>query len=46
MNINVDNGQEGEGDLRVRFILCPTGDLSIAAQSKGYTFAPFPIAEY
>ena len=42
----IGGGREEEGALRVRFVLCPTGDISIAAKSTGYTFAPFPIAEY
>lgn len=37
---------QGEGTLRVRFSLCPTGELSICARSTGATFSPFPIAEY
>ena len=30
----------------MRYILCPTGDLSLVAKSDGYTFRDFPIAEY
>ena len=38
-----------EGTLRVRYSLCPTGDITICARStgnSGATFTPFPIAEY
>jgi hypothetical protein len=34
-----------EGTMRVRYSLCPTGDISICARSTGATFTPFPIAQ-
>jgi hypothetical protein len=43
-------GGQGEGALRVRFLLCPTGPLSLVGQSKGgnpnASFAGFNIAQY
>jgi hypothetical protein len=38
-----------EGTMRVRYSLCPTGDITICARStgnSGATFSSFPIAEY
>jgi hypothetical protein len=37
---------QGEGTLRVQFLLCPTGPLSLIAKSAGPTFSSFNIAEY
>jgi hypothetical protein len=36
----------GEGTLRVKFIMCPTGPLSLIAKSAGPTFSSFNIAQY
>jgi len=42
--------QGGEGTLRVRFLLCPTGPLSLIGQSIGgnpnASFTGFNIAQY
>lgn len=35
---------QGEGTLRVQFLLCPTGPLSLIAKSAGPTFSSFNIA--
>ena len=39
-------GGQGHGTLRVRFSLCPIGELSLIARSTGATFDSFPIAQY
>ena len=39
-------GNAGEGTLRVKYILCPTGEMSLAGQSSGPTFGKFDIARY
>lgn len=39
-------GGQSEGTLRVQFLLCPTGPLSLIAKSAGPTFSSFNIAEY
>ena len=36
---------QAEGTMRVRYSLCPTGDITICARSTGATFTSFPIAE-
>ena len=36
---------QAEGTMRVRYLLCPTGDITICARSTGATFTSFPIAE-
>lgn len=40
---NVPQGQ-GEGTMRVQYLLCPTGPLSLIAKSAGPTFSSFNIA--
>jgi len=37
---------QAEGTLRVQYILCPTGELSLIAQSSGPSFSKFNIARY
>jgi len=43
---NTQGMNGGEGSLRVRFSLCPTGPISIVGASQGATFKPFAIARY
>jgi len=50
---NYGAGNQGPGTLRVRFLLCPTGPMSLVGQSSGnpgkntsYTFTGFNIARY
>jgi hypothetical protein len=40
------SGGQSEGTLRVKFLLCPTGPLSLVAKSAGPTFSSFNIAEF
>lgn len=39
-------GGNAEGTLRVQFLLCPTGPMSLVAKSAGPTFSSFDIAAY
>lgn len=39
-------GNQGPGTLRVKFLLCPTGEMSLVGESAGTTFSSFNIAKY
>ena len=39
-------GIASEGTLRIKYILCPTGEMSLVGQSTGPSFSKFPIARY